>query len=203
MNVQKEISIIFFDLFGVLLGSGPSVFIQYLSQLTETPYLRTKTIIMGKQFKRFERGEINFNNYVNEICADLPNGSRINETVLHNIWSGSSVGAMPAVTMLDKLQHKHFVWIISNTKESHINELKLEFNFLNRVDGIITSEEAGAHKPSPAIYNYALTRAGTDSFSSLFIDDSPVNVKAAEDMGFQVHRYINYEQFIYFLNDFL
>jgi len=39
--MQNYISTIFFDLFGVLLGIDQSVVIQYLSKLTDTPYLKS------------------------------------------------------------------------------------------------------------------------------------------------------------------
>ena len=60
--MQNYISTIFFDLFGVLLGIDQSVVIQYLSKLTDTPYLKTREITMGEPYMQLERGEIIFKN---------------------------------------------------------------------------------------------------------------------------------------------
>jgi len=200
MNQKNKISTVFFDLFGVLLGSNQSAVVQYLSQLTEIPYLETQETAMGESFMRLERSEINFTQYVDEIRVALPNGSRIKAKDLQDIWMNSRVGEMPAVSLLEKLQSNFEVWIISNTTESHIRSLQLKFAFLGFVSGIITSERAGAHKPNPIIFQFALSEASVDASSSVFIDDSATNVASAKNLGFQVHNYIDYEQFLHFLD---
>ena len=201
--MQNYISTIFFDLFGVLLGIDQSVVIQYLSKLTDTPYLKTREITMGEPYMRLERGEIIFQEYVEDITALLPNGDRINADRLRDVWMNSKVGEMPAVSLLEELQKKYEVWVISNTTEAHIKSLQSQFVFLNSFNGIITSERAGTHKPNPSIFTFALSEANTDSLSSLFIDDSNTNVISAENMGFKVHHYFNFEKFQQFIQAYI
>ena len=203
MNLKNQITTIFFDLFGVLLGADQSVFIQYLSQLTETPYLQTRENAMGEPFMRLERREINFTQYVDEIRTSLPNGNRIEEGPLRDIWMNSGVGEMPAVSLIEKLLANYRVWIISNTTESHIKILHSKFTFLSLVDGIITSERAGANKPNQEIFHFALSEAITDVTSSIFIDDSCANVESAENLGFTAHHYIDYQKLKDFLDQIL
>ena len=93
------------------------------------------------------------------------------------------------------------MWIVSNTSENHIVQLKVKFDFLNHVDGIVTSECAGASKPSPTIFNFALSKAESNPLFTLFIDDSYTNVESAEKMGFQVHHYMDYEKLLQFFGD--
>ncbi len=197
--MQNHISTIFFDLFGVLLGIDQSVVVQYLSKLTNTSYLKTREITMGEPYMRLERGEVKFKEYVEDISAILPNENRIDANNLREIWMNSKIGEMPAVSLLDDLLTNYSVWVISNTTEAHINSLKSQFVFLNLFNGIITSERAGTHKPNPSIFNFALSEANTDPFSSLFIDDSYANVESAENLGFRVHHYADYQK----LEDFL
>ena len=99
--MQNQITTIFFDLFGVLLGIDQSVVVQYLSKLTNTPYFKTREITMGEPFMRLERGEIKFEEYVKAIRNTLPNGDRINPDSLRNIWMNSKIGEMPAVSLLN------------------------------------------------------------------------------------------------------
>ena len=106
---------------------------------------------------------------------------------------------MPAVSILEKLQFNCGVWIISNTTESHIKSLQSKFTFLDSLTGIITSESAGAHKPSHKIFQFALSEANTDGASSLFIDDSCSNVKSAENLGFVSHHYTGFDELVNFL----
>ena len=201
--MQNQSTTIFFDLFGVLLGIDQSVVVQYLSKLIETPYLETREIAMGEPFMRYERSEINFTQYVDEIRAALPNGGRIEAAALRGIWMNSSVGEMPAVSLLEKLQSDYQIWIISNTTESHIKSLQLKFDFLGLVKGIVTSERAGAHKPNPKIFQFALSEANINATSAIFIDDRHTNAESAESMGIHAHYYTGFENFMKFISLYL
>ena len=201
--MQNHITTIFFDLFGVLLGIDQSVVIQYLSKLTNTPYLKTREITMGEPYMQLERGETKFQEYVEDIRALLPNGDRIDADRLRDIWMNSKVGEMPVVSLLDGLQKKYAVWVISNTTEAHIKSLQSQFVFLNSFNGLVTSERAGTHKPHPNIFKFALKEANTSTTSSIFIDDSYSNVGSAENMGFTVHHYVNFETFQQFIQAYI
>ena len=197
--MQNHISTIFFDLFGVLLGIDQSKVVQYLSKLTNTSYLKTREITMGEPYMRLERGEVTFKKYVKDIRAMLPNGNRIDADSLREIWMNSKIGEMPAVSLLDELQKKYEVWVVSNTTEAHIKSLQSQFVFLNSFNGIITSERAGTHKPNPSIFNFALSEANTDVASSLFIDDSHTNTESAKNIGIVSHHYTEFDGLIDFL----
>ena len=200
LKMQNKITTIFFDLFGVLLGIDQSVVVQYLSNLIETPYLEVQEIAMGEPFMQLERREINFNQYVEEIRDILPNSERIKIPALRDIWMNSNVGEMPAVSFIEKLQSNCEVWIISNTTESHIRGLQSRFAFLGLVGGIITSERAGAHKPNPKIFQFALTETNADATSSIFIDDSRANTESAESLGIVAHHYTDFDELLTFIN---
>jgi len=197
--MQNHINTIFFDLFGVLLGIDQSVVVQYLSKLTNTPYLKTREITMGEPYMQLERGEIKFQEYVEDIRTLLPNGDRIDADRLRNIWMNSKIGEMPAVSLLDDLLINYPIWVISNTTEAHIKKLQSQFYFLNSFNGIITSERAGTHKPNPSIFNFALSEANTDVASSLFIDDSHTNTESAKNIGIVSHHYTEFDGLIDFL----
>ena len=107
---------------------------------------------------------------------------------------------MEQFTLPEKLQSDYGVWIISNTTESHIKSLQSKFTFFDLVNGIVTSERAGTHKPNQKIFQFALSEANTDSASSIFIDDSHANVKSAESMGFTSHHYTGFDGLIEFFH---
>ena len=201
MNMKNQITTIFFDLFGVLLGIDQSVVVQYLSQLIEIPYLETREIAMGEPFMQLERCEISFIQYVDEVRAALPNGKRIETGALRDIWMNSKMGEMPAVSLLEKLQSNFQVWIISNTTESHIRSLKSKFSFFSLINGIITSERAAAHKPNTKIFHFALSEANTDAASSIFIDDSRANAISAESLGIIAHHYTGFDELMKFIRE--
>ena len=198
--MENKITTIFFDLFGVLLGIDQSVVVRYLSKLTDTPYIETREIALGEPFMRLERGEVTFSHYVEDIRSAMPYGARIDADNLREIWKSSKVGEMPATSLLEDLQNKYQLWVISNTTESHIHSLQRQFLFLNKLDGIITSERVGAHKPNPKIFQFALKEAHVDVTSSLFIDDSYSNIESAENLGLFSHHYTEFDGLVDFLH---
>ncbi|MDP6935903.1 MAG: HAD-IA family hydrolase [Candidatus Marinimicrobia bacterium] len=198
-KIKSEIKVIFFDLFGVLLGVDQSVAIHHISKVTETPYLQTREIAQGEIFMELQRGEINFSTYVEKLREAIPNGNRLDTDGLHQVWMNSKAGEMPVVSLLDGLQQKYAIWIISNTTEAHIKNLQAQFEFLSSFNGIITSEKAGTHKPHPNIFNFALKEANTDAFSSIFIDDSYSNVEVAKNLDIVSHHYIEFDGLVNFL----
>lgn len=55
------------------------------------------------------------------------------------------------------------------------------------LDDAVVSGTERMIKPDPRIYAIACERAGMTPDQLLFFDDSPVNIEAARDLGFQVH----------------
>jgi putative hydrolase of the HAD superfamily len=59
---------------------------------------------------------------------------------------------------------------------------------------IITSEEAGAHKPSPVIFKYALQKSVADASECLMIGDDPeVDLDGAKALGID-QMFVNFDQ---------
>ena len=195
-----EIKCIFFDLFGVLLGMDQSTTIYHISKKIKLPYLETKDIVMGESFMRLERGEINFRQYFQDLQYALPNGETFEYDEFKTMWITNKIDELPVVQLLPPLKEKYKLFIISNTTESHIMQLKNQFKFFENFEYIITSEAAGSHKPAIEIFNYSLYKTNVISNSSLFIDDMYGNVQAAESLGFMSYHYTNYEEFNIFIS---
>ena len=73
--------------------------------------------------------------------------------------------------------------IVSNMGDTVHAEMEREFEWLSRFDVLVWSYRLGVAKPDPAIYRYALDKLGTLPGETLFIDDRPANVDAAQALG--------------------
>ena len=73
--------------------------------------------------------------------------------------------------------------IVSNMGDAVLDHMKREFDWLSRFDVLVWSYQVGMAKPDPAIYRYFLEKLGTQPQETLFIDDKPVNVEAANALG--------------------
>ena len=105
------------------------------------------------------------------------------------------------IQLLNKLNKKYSLWIISNTSNQQINEFKNKFDFFYTFKGIITSETAKYSKPDHRIFNYALNKADASAYSSLFIDDSLSNINSAKELGFNTIHYNNDIDLEYLINE--
>ena len=59
------------------------------------------------------------------------------------------------------------------------------YPFLTWFDGTVVSGFEGVAKPDPRVFELLLNRFGLTAASTVLIDDSPVNVRAARDAGMQ------------------
>ncbi|MBC8312249.1 MAG: HAD-IA family hydrolase [Candidatus Marinimicrobia bacterium] len=198
-----KIKTIFFDLFGVLLGSDQSTIIHHVAKKTELSYLHVKDIVLGEIFMRLERGEIGFKQYFQDLQYAIPNGNKLDYESFKFKWMNNQITELPTTDYLLKLINNYNLCIISNTTESHIEHLKKQFDLFENFNEIITSQAAGFHKPDSGIFNYALTRTTSNSESSIFVDDMRSNVESAQKMGFVTHHYQNFEGFESFINNYL
>lgn len=76
------------------------------------------------------------------------------------------------------------VWLLTNGF-SEVQAVKIENPGIKPyISGMVTSEEAGAKKPSPEIFRYALEKAGAEACEALMVgDDADNDVAAALDAG--------------------
>lgn len=68
------------------------------------------------------------------------------------------------------------------------------YEFLHWFDGRVVSGDERMRKPFPEFYHLTLNRFNLKPETTLFIDDSLRNIKAAEDLGIQSIRFENPEQ---------
>jgi glucose-1-phosphatase len=84
--------------------------------------------------------------------------------------------------------------VLSNTDPLHSAVLDETFSFLHFFPVRIYSCRVGASKPSPAIYQAALDALGTAVGESLYIDDIPEFVAAAQKLGMDAVQFENPSQ---------
>jgi len=62
-------------------------------------------------------------------------------------------------------------------------QARSRFDFLDLFEDIVVSGQEGVAKPDPAIFSILAQRVGHSLDGCIFIDDSPVNIKAAGEAG--------------------
>lgn len=73
---------------------------------------------------------------------------------------------------------------LSNWSAETFPRARLRMAFLDEFDGVLISGAVGLIKPDPEIFELVATRHSIDPARAVFVDDSPKNVAAAAEAGF-------------------
>ena len=199
-NIKKnDIKVIFSDLFGVLVGPDYSEVLTYVQDVTQQSFDIVYQQVFDDDSMHLIRGEISFEAFFTLLQYKIINGDLINFKKFKSHWIKMQIGEMPTVQHLLEKNKTYAICIITNTTSSHINQLKLRYNFFNSFNGIVTSDQSESHKPNPKIFNYACSLFNINPHESIFIDDNEANVIAACNLGMIGHHYKNHTSFLQFI----
>lgn len=178
-----------FDMGNVLVHFCHERMCRQLAELCGTEPLQMRTYL-------FDEG----------VLADFECG-RLSEAQLHRlleqrsgrslvldelIAAGSDIFTLndSIVPLLDSLKSAGYrLVLLSNTSISHLQWVQRQWDVLGRFDELVTSYEAGATKPHPAIYEAALRAARCAPAECFYTDDIPAYVEAARRLGIDAEVY--------------
>lgn len=107
------------------------------------------------------------------------------DEVLDKAWCAILGGAYAGrVQFIKKLRQRYRVVLLSNTNSIHLAHVQAECpELLSALDSCFYSHEMKMRKPEPAIFTEVLARTGFQPEETLFLDDSPQHLQAAEQLG--------------------
>lgn len=73
--------------------------------------------------------------------------------------------------------------ILSNMGDAVLASIEREFPWIHSFDVQVWSYQLGIAKPDPAIYHHVLDKLAVPAQETLFIDDKPINIEAAQAVG--------------------
>jgi 2-haloalkanoic acid dehalogenase type II len=73
--------------------------------------------------------------------------------------------------------------IVTDGDSVNVDRLVKRFRLADYFDAIVTSESVRAYKPSPRIYKAALDALGADPLQSIFVSDTPLDLRGAAAVG--------------------
>ena len=98
----------------------------------------------------------------------------------------------PTVAILEELRGAGIrLYALSNWSAETFPVARPRYPFLDWFDGIVISGEERVAKPDPAIFRHLLDRYGLDPATTVFIDDSEANVRAAAAEGIVSLRFVD------------
>lgn len=140
-------------------------------------------------FAKIEEGKITPDQFHEEIRSLLPND--VSDEAMDEAFIKFLIGIpVERLRMLAELHRRYGMYLLSNTNSIMwhtfiASEFRKDGRNINYYfDGIVTSFEAKALKPSPEIFQYTIEKLGIDPEETIFFDDSQKNLDAAARFGF-------------------
>lgn len=109
----------------------------------------------------------------------------------------------PIVQFLAELHNDYQTAILSNAGDQTRQVMEDIYHLDRYVETMIISAEEGVIKPDHQIFKIAMDRLNAQPATSLLLDDYLVNVQAARDFGMKAVQFINNQQAISTIRDYL
>lgn len=87
------------------------------------------------------------------------------------------------VKLIESLHGRYKLGLLSNSSGSYLRPILDKYGLIGLFDEIGISAEVGLIKPDPEIFEHMLGRLNVVANETIFIDDNPHNVAAAEALG--------------------
>lgn len=181
---MSKIEAVIFDAGGVLHESNSVVTADLVQELGLEQETLSK--IWANQIPLLGSGTIDETEFWRQVSSE--HGLRkvgVAENLLGRAFTEALKPHAPVIELIKELGSNGVkLAVLSNTIEPHARALR-EADLYDGFDYLFLSHEIGTRKPDPAIYQHALEVLGTKPEETIFVDDDPENVKAAEALGIQ------------------
>lgn len=184
---------IIFDFGGVILPVDPMAYAVAMMELGCHDMQGLHNRFQSEEvYIRFEKGEISPEDF--RILLRSGFAGHPSDEELDRAWN-QMLGEIPPhrVRFLEDLKARHRTFLLSNTNIIHYHRYQNQFcetygyaSMDDLFEKAYYSYRLNLYKPDPAIFEFVLKDSGLKAEETLFVDDNPDNIKAAEKLGIQV-----------------
>lgn len=177
---------IVFDLGKVLIDFSVDRACAQVAQLIEVSPNRIYEFLFtdGREFA-FERGLISFSELHREFETSF--NTTVDAQRLAHAASDIFQPIDETIEILKNLNTTHRgkrpIILLSNTNEIHWQHIEDRWSVSKWFDDLVLSFEVKSMKPEEKIYQEAVKRSGYNAIDCFFVDDVPVNVEGARNIG--------------------
>ncbi|MCX6055220.1 MAG: HAD family phosphatase [Chloroflexi bacterium] len=185
MIKEESLLAVIFDFGGVLVDWSPYNLYRGILKTDEEINAFLEEIDFKNWNPRFDKG-YPFSIGIEEICIQFPHRAELIR-LFNDRWEEAMGGLLTGtIDVLRKIKEAGYpVYGLSNWSEEKFNLVKGQMEFLSLLDDFLISGEVHEIKPEPRIFNILLERIHRSSGGCIFVDDSPDNIRTANDLGFR------------------
>ncbi len=142
---------------------------------------------------RFESGQVDSRAFVAELCGILDLDMSFEE--FRDVWFSIFLPrTLISREWLEALGARYPLVLLSNTNPLHFEMLEANYPILGLFERRVLSNEVGAMKPAPVIYERAVTLAGCQPSECFFTDDVEAYVEGARRCGIDAVQFLGEAQ---------
>lgn len=184
--MQKNV---IFDLGNVLINFDFSIFFQAIGKKTNEHTLEEA----NEPILDFERGLLTKEQFLTKLHSIYHFSIPLAE--FEKVWCHVFTENLEMIELAKRISKKYPVYIFSNTDELHFPYIWQTFPSLHFFqNNLMLSYEIQAVKPDKESYMKALALFSLQAKDCLFIDDRPINIVTANELGFTGHIHQNVQQ---------
>lgn len=173
---------IVFDIGNVLLLFKPKDFLKELGFNQEVQEEIYNLVFSGKEWLDLDRGVLDEAKATEIFIEKSPKLEEEIKLVMGN-WQDVLVPIEESVNILRELDKKGYnIYFLSNFHKEAFETVYNKYDFLRIGKGRVVSYECGLLKPEKEIYERLLSLYNLNPQETLFIDDTLVNIEAAEEL---------------------
>jgi 2-haloacid dehalogenase len=182
--VTSAISAVVFDLGGVLIDWDPRYLYRQLFDGDEAGMERFLAEVCTPAWNAEQDAGRPWTEAVELLVQEYPQ-ERERIEAYHARWEEMLGGAIDeTVEVLRELQDRPVrLFALSNWSAETFPIARRRYPFLGWFDGIVISGEVGICKPDERVFRHLITRHAIEPETTVFVDDSNVNVEAARGLG--------------------
>jgi putative hydrolase of the HAD superfamily len=174
---------IIFDLGNVLISFRPEEFLDINGYQENTKKAIINEIFKSREWQMLDNGDITTKDAIEGIAAksslkteEIASVFNLRTKIMFPLTENTKL--LPALR-----KHGFKLYYLSNFPDDIFDEVYKKYDFFNYFSGGIISARVNASKPDLKIFRILLEKYSLSADESLFIDDSELNVKAAESFG--------------------
>ena len=172
-----------FDLGRVLIGFDPVAYLRGFGYPEETVQA-LHTIVFGRDWYLYDRGDfLRIEDLAKATAERYPSYADQIYEVMRGDWVNIHYLMPDTAAYLAELKRRGYrVYLLSNLSIDSY-EFIHRYDFFHTVDGGVFSYQERSCKPEEKIYRVLLDRYSLAPEETVFLDDSPDNIAAAERLG--------------------
>ena len=182
--MTSAVSAVVFDLGGVLIDWDPRYLYRQLFDGDEAGMERFLAEVCTPAWNAEQDAGRPWTEAVELLVQEYPQ-ERERIEAYHARWEEMLGGAIDeTVEVLRELQDRPVrLFALSNWSAETFPIARRRYPFLGWFDGIVISGEVGICKPDERVFRHLITRHAIEPETTVFVDDSNVNVEAARGLG--------------------